>query len=147
MKLSQAIRTGSLSHKQTSMLLYCPAMNGTCALGAAYFATFDQIPDARIKHTNEYYKELVAKHPILNQCVERTRNLKMEYTDAVIKQRLITQIMQMNDCGYTRETIADWVETLETKWTTEDTMKVIDKIVAGASKMIIANPKISEFSV
>lgn len=88
LRLSDAIRIGAKLHPQGHSALY---ENGkTCALGAAFVATFGRVP-APIGAAEPDYMRLYATYPAL-------RKLKRD-------------IWNRNDgYGWTREQIADWVE-------------------------------------
>jgi hypothetical protein len=103
MRLSEAIRLGSMLHPQYFGSLFCMRIGkeilASCALGAAIEATGTN----NMKLTFPYLAELVVP-PI-----------RMEHIfDLGVKYELANAIAHLNDYArWTREDIADWVERLE----------------------------------
>lgn len=103
MRLSEAIRLGSMLKPQGTM---CLVDHGhTCALGAALDAIgelpeiTEPAPIMPIDLLEGHWPILqaIATHPITDESCE-----------------VLNGIVDLNDCiGWTRERIADWVETLE----------------------------------
>lgn len=97
MRLSEAIRLGSMLRPQTRGSY--GADGGSCAIGAA----------AEAAGMNEYplFHELEARWPVLTEFVACP-------VTADTSGDVGTVILWLNDShGWTREAIADWVETLE----------------------------------
>ncbi len=105
MKLSEAIRLGSMVHPQGIGKLRSVNLSNevisTCALGAAYVASGLDI----VTHTDNY-DELIQLYPILSKrVIQPLLGTGME---------LVHLIYWLNDSQrWTREAIADWVQTIE----------------------------------
>lgn len=101
MKLSEAIRLGSMSTHQIYGMLVAGSGQRTCALGAAYFAVgiLEEVLSCKVDPFNKFpILKKIVNHPLNKNC----------------KLQLFTVIMNLNDvCCWTREEIADWVETIE----------------------------------
>lgn len=93
MKLSEAIRLGSIMTEQASGIYFDVGVGGkpetACALGAALIAA-GMTQDIGAP----YFDRLYARWPMLDL-------------------KLAEEIVRRNDSGESRESIADWVETLE----------------------------------
>lgn len=102
MKLSEAIRLGSMSYGNCrgTMIVYDDAPVAACAIGAAMLAVGEGTePIGRIYPRRTF--------PILNRKV-KVPELKIDDVD------LAVAIYWMNDVlSWSRERIADWVETVE----------------------------------
>lgn len=97
MKLSEAIRLGSMLRPQCKGLYFTEG--GSCALGAAYEATYSYPGDETIIS----YSKFEEAYPILKPS---------GVTDK--PSRLAMSITNLNDIqGWTREQIADFVEKVE----------------------------------
>lgn len=96
MKLSEAIREGAKLRPQTSWEFLCK--DGSCAMGAAYEATFEYQLPFRITKMLDIY-------PILGQ--------KVINPVTYAKTDLYTAIVWLNFLPWSREAIAEWVATIE----------------------------------
>lgn len=109
MKLSAAIRIGSMTTRQIIGKLSDGA-NGRCAIGAA--ADIGGCLEECSK--TGMYGALGQVFPIANRIVERPDD--PAYPDIIIKHKytVMSVMWMLNDiCKWSREQIADWVETVE----------------------------------
>ena len=117
MKLSEAIRLGAMStrHETDRTFSYDGrAVCGTCAIGAAAFAVgiTDILSGFTAGYSDGDFGVLAARFPLLNQIVEWPVQHSGRHAVGQIASHL-------NDrkYGWTREQIADWVETIELQTT------------------------------
>lgn len=107
MKLSTAIRKGCEQHPQDSGRLFTEVNNvviSSCVLGAALVGVYGQ------DGTALSYSELAKVFPLLEQPV----NYPPGAEDFIASESLSDVMIHLNDrAGWTREKIADWVETVE----------------------------------
>jgi len=102
MKLSEAIRLGAMLQPQQRGEMF--GTSGTCALGAAAEA-IGRLSDWGRSHS---YNEWRLQWPLLTQAVSGPAGVSID------DPRLLKKITRLNDgYGWTREQIADWVETIE----------------------------------
>lgn len=98
MKLSEAIRLGAMLKPQGFGVGAFYSSVATCAMGAAL--------DALGAHSDDWATEMCARYQVLSiegSCPECDKF-----------ERVISRIWHLNDTHrWTREQIADWVETLE----------------------------------
>lgn len=104
--LSEAIRLGAMQHRQARGTYYDHVDHRTCALGAALDA-IGQLDAIGF----DALQQLQAAFPILRDTV----TLPVIAPDPrIARYDLASAIIALNDqCLWTREAIADWVETLE----------------------------------
>ena len=105
MKLSEAIRLGAMMKPKGDG--HFEQAGRTCALGAAMDAVglLDAASDIALNIRDVYGKHF----PVLRSLV-RHPDSRM----GVVQWRLDAVIVDLNDdCGWTREQIADWVEQIE----------------------------------
>lgn len=103
MKLSEAIREGAKRRPQTQNTFF--SNGASCALGAAYehLEGFS----ALMYDSEDIEFELIVKFPVLEYAVQSP-------VDAEMEDSLFNIISDLNDVrNWTREQIADWVETVE----------------------------------
>lgn len=114
MKLSEAIRAGAELHEQGRGFMAQSDERGiyTCALGAAFEAAFDRLPQFErddaydTARLHRRYPELLRRvqFPVAGSYHDS------EYLDGV---HLGIAVAELNDTyDWTREQIADWVESL-----------------------------------
>lgn len=120
MKLSEAIRLGSMLGPQLQGRTYGEHNNGTCALGAALLA---------IGITRESYSVALTYFPVTSYRVRLVdAPVHIESDDASVCA--LTVIRTLNDeYHWTREQIAAWVETIEPQTVAE----VVGCNTAGSS--------------
>lgn len=101
MKLSEAIRLGSMMHPQGRIHLISADGLRTCALGAAGIAV-----GIEVNHYNMDYTNIKNTFPILRSITVHPVNK--------LRGSVVDTVWKLNDhYGWTREAIADWVETIE----------------------------------
>lgn len=101
LKLSDAIRLGAMLKPQIQDNFWRDG--GTCALGAALDACGELKGDSDL----ELHLRVRALWPLVSVRVESP-------TDSGVVRPLLYQIADLNDVdGWTREQIADWVESIE----------------------------------
>jgi len=112
MRLSEAMRIGASWSK--SIRLVWKRDDGTCALGAAYEGTFGTIKGALGTHPLEESVRLKAEYRILSRGAAECPVSNMCPKD--LTNTVMQMIAHLNDNhDWSREKIADWIETLEPK--------------------------------
>lgn len=124
MTLAQAIRAGSLLHRQGTRRLFAECEIDTedgrttevltCALGAAYEGFFYILPDVGLADEEDAYMRLTEAFPELKKDVTYPGVLYSPYARWPKRPpTLESAIIALNDEeDWTREQIADWVESL-----------------------------------
>lgn len=105
MLLNEALRLGAMLRPQCSDYFF----DGTssCAIGAVFEATGVATP---ITGVNQVHVDaLVRMFPILKMSICRTPEGKTSHP-------LWNVIMEMNNYGMTRESVANWVQEIEDHW-------------------------------
>jgi hypothetical protein len=111
MKLSEAIRLGAMATEQGVGNGSLLSTTSTCALGAARFAG-----NVACLSDTDAYEQLPKRWPILLEKVSLPRDTS--HYSACHQRVLMEGVWVLNDCdGWTREEIADWVETIELQTT------------------------------
>jgi len=110
LRLSEAIRLGAMLKPQGSGAdsIRYRHVTATCALGAACEAVGAEYREAGA----DLYGAVSARWPWVTRALEALPNgdpWPMYYTHRSVADAIYT----LNDHGWTREQIADWVETLE----------------------------------
>jgi hypothetical protein len=119
MKLSAAIRIGSMTTKQITGVMH-DGGNGRCAMGAAGDA-------AGLKIYGNIYYALDLAFPILMR--------HFIVPNPTWAQNLGGMITYLNDrCGWTREQIADWVETIEAQEEAKSEQRQLPELSAATEK-------------
>lgn len=106
MKLSEAIRLGSMLHPQGRKAFFAPS-GATCALGAALSAIGHS---ASVVTDSQMYDDLRERWPVLNVRVNQPHNTK---ADSFPLMYVIEDLNDVSD--WTREQIADFVEAVEVR--------------------------------
>lgn len=102
-KLAQAMRVGAQMHPQiseTKVKWKDGVVVGTCALGAAYVGHHGHTLTLSVIYDHEIVKEIGGANPRVQHPLTRRQS------------SLASVITDLNDEGWTREAIADWLETL-----------------------------------
>ena|SRR3990167_9521223 len=100
MRLSEAIRLGAMLKPQGGGCESIRSITHSCALGAALDAVGVEM---RYRSGNGAYERVVELWPWLDRITATPRG----------PVRALTAIYEMNDDGWTREAIADWVATID----------------------------------
>ena len=98
MKLSTAIREGSKHHKKASTCFMTDNKTKTCALGAAYYAKTGSLPFEGFD-----YLDIVDLFPASRKQIKCP-------IDSSLNISIVRTIAHLNDCGWARENIANWLE-------------------------------------
>lgn len=121
MKLSEAIMLGAMLRPQCRQAMFKndDGRIGSCALGAAYEATFNEVPPVGSELEETPIHRLMEQYPIVTFMVPSTdfpNNIRMVTAGGqpVTLIELGMQVIVMNDTRkWTRQQIAEWVAFIE----------------------------------